>query len=171
MPEKSLSEIEAQIQEAEEEIQNVRGEQQLKALKKKKKKKLRKKKTEAKLKQTKTGRVISDLSNQLGSIFQQTERLDADGRNDAPDQVLIEAGTLEDSSSDKDAADELVGEVEVEGTLEFEAEDVELEGRSPDTMEPRNPTGLPPALEARETQDDEDDGEDRGIGSLPSSGF
>jgi TolA-binding protein len=163
MPEKSLSEIEEQIQEAEEEIRTVRGKEQLEALKKKKRKKLKKKRREAKLKKSKTGRTIANISDQLGNLLQQPQGVDTDG--DGKEDVRLEAET----TGGRDPADEITGEIEVSGTLEFEADDIELEGRSPDRMEPRDPTSLPPALETRENQDDDRD--DRGIGSLPSSGF
>jgi len=172
MPEQSLQEIEEQIQEAEDDIRTVRGEQQLKALKKQKKRKLRKKQTEAKLKQTKTGRVISNLSQEIGQLFEQTERLDADGKNDASKEILIEAGTATKDDGDEDPADAITGEVEIEGTLDIEDADIETRGTQPEPEpEPLGAGGLPPAMEQTGSENNDDNDDERGPTGLPRSGF
>jgi len=170
MPEQSLQEIEEQIEEAEDDIRTVRGEQQLEALKKEKKRRLRKKQAEAKLKQSKTGRVISNLSQQIGELFEQTERLDADGRNDASPEVLLEAGTATKETGDEDPADALTGEVEVEGTLEIEEADIEAAENPQPEPEPLGAGGLPPAMEQLDSENDDDENQ-RGPTGLPRSGF
>jgi len=172
MPEQSLQEIEEQIEEAEDDIRTVRGEQQLEALKKQKKRKLKKKQREAKLKQTKTGRVISNLSQEIGQLFEQTERLDADGRNDASKEILIEAGTAtKNGDEDEDPADAITGEVEIEGTLEIEDADIETEGRQTEPeQDPLGASGLPPAMEQLDSENDDDENQ-RGPTGLPRSGF
>jgi len=170
MPEKSLEDIEQEISEAEDQIRKVRGEQQLKSLKKQKQKELRKKKRKAKLRQTKAGRTLSNLSDKLGSLFQQAERLDGDGQRDASDKLLQEAGTVQKITEKDGTVEDLSGEIEIEGTLEID--DAELQDQNRRTNRQAGTGGLPPAFGPAEDRDEDEDRDGRrDTGGLPDPGF
>lgn len=134
----SLQDVEAEIQSKESELQSIRGQQQLEDLKKKRKQELKQKQKELKKKefeQTKAGKLLGNLGESLESlsnnidgsnprerqtkgalntISNQIEAVDGDGKRDNESAVDF-FGTRKTPKMD-----EVVGKVEVEGTLNIE---------------------------------------------------
>lgn len=124
-PDKSISELDAELDQVERERLKQKGEKRLQAKKRQKKKELRNKK----LKQTKAGGIFDAVASTLDaaaqaaenkdvartnqSLSNQLEAIDGDGRRDNT-KAARQAGAVKTGRGD------LEGEVEVTGTLELE---------------------------------------------------
>lgn len=134
----SLEDVEAKIQGKESELRNIRGQQQLEDLKKQRKKELKQKQKELKKKefeQTRAGKLLGNLGDSLDSLSNNIdgsnprERQTKDALNTISNQIEVVDG---DGKQDNESAvdffgtrkspemDEVVGKVEVEGTLNIE---------------------------------------------------
>jgi len=125
-PEKSISELDEELDKVERERLKQRGEKRLEAKKRQKKKELRQKK-----RQTNAGGIFDAVASTLNAAAQaaenknvaqtnqrlsnQLEAIDGDGRRDNT-EAARQAGAVETGRGD------LEGEVEVTGTLELEDE-------------------------------------------------
>jgi len=124
-PDKSISELDAELDQVERERLKQKGQKRLEAKKRQKKKELRNKK----LKQTKAGGIFDAVASTLDaaaqaaenqdvartnqSLSNQLEAIDGDGRRDNR-RAARQAGAVKTGRGDLD------GEVEVTGTLELE---------------------------------------------------
>jgi len=126
-PDKSISELDAELEKVERERLRKKGQKRLEAKKRQKKNELRKKK----LKQTKAGGIFDAVASTLDaaaeaaenqevartnqSLSNQLEVIDGDGRRDNT-KAARQAGAVKTGRGD------LEGEVEVTGTVELEDE-------------------------------------------------
>lgn len=139
---KSLEETEASLEEVDSELQQVRGKQQLEDLKEERRQQLKekqKKLEKEKFKQTRTGALLNNVGNALDSLSNEIdgssqrekqakqglmqisdnlEKVDGDGRGDNRKASKM-FGSLEKPMTE----DDVIGTVNVDGTVELENDD------------------------------------------------
>lgn len=125
--EKTIEELNQDLNEKERELKKAEGKRRVKSLKKQKRKQLSQKEKllkQERFKQTKAGKVIDTLGTELGKLAEKTdsekaagladaaEKVDGDGRNDSKSALGI---GLENTDKARDI--EVDGDLQVEGDI------------------------------------------------------